>query len=224
MKSLVVIAMLLYSGAGFAPARHQNAGTRKPTQVVNQKALWQPGMGIMGTIREACGSAGDFGQCFVAQMQKSGASPQAIAFTKLTGNTGFMRDFREAGRVDVAYVNYPFRANENQGCLLVNGEPQAIDVDDISLLPQDEMRKSAAYVSLAAKYPNATIFPGDRNGIAYPKIERLPDGGQRFVVSYRLVDGCHACARIGDVSFAFDFDRAGKLTGRKFLAATRAGQ
>ena len=224
MKSLVVVAILLYSGAGFATARHQNAGMPKPAQVVNQKALWQPGMEIMGAIRDTCGKAPDFGQCFVAQMQKSGASPQAIAFTKLTGNTGFMRDFREAGRVDVAYVNYPFRANENQGCLLVNGDPGAIDVDDTSLLPQDEMRKSATYAALAAKYPNATIFPGDRNGTAYPKIEKLAGGGQRFVAAYRLLDGCHACARIGDASFAFDFDRAGKLTGRKFLAATRAGQ
>ena len=175
-------------------------------------------MQVMQTIRPRCGSAANFSECFVAQMQKGGASPEAIAFTKLTDNTGYLRDFRDTGRVDVAYVNYPFRANENQGCLLVNGNPRVIDVDDTSDIPKDDLLKNARYAELAQKYPDITIFPGDRNGTDYPAIEKLPDGGQRFIVTYRLLNGCHACERVGNVSFAFDFDRAGKLIGRKFHA------
>ena len=129
-------------------------------------------------------------------MRRSGASEAAVAFTNLIGNTGYLRDFREAGRVDVAYVNYPFRANENQGCLLVNGEPVVIDVDDVSKLSSEELMKNKQYAALAAKHPNAALFPGDRSGTGYPEIESL-GGRAALIVSYWLTDGCHACARLG---------------------------
>lgn len=220
MKNLTAVVILLCSWAGFASAQNQNTGTQNLTPAINQAALWQPGMSIMGAIREACGSTANIGDCFAAQMQKSGATPEAVRFTKLTDNTGYMRDFREAGRVDVAYVDYPFRANENQGCLLVNGSPAMIDVDNLSVMPQSDLAKDPRYAALAKKYPNITVFPGDRSGTAYPAAEKLPGGGQRFVVGYRLVDGCHACARVGSAKFAFDFDRAGKLLGAKVVGVS----
>ena len=176
----------------------------------------------MREIREKCQTAPDFGNCFASQMSKFGASPEAVAFTKLTGNTGFMRDFRETGRVDIAYVNYPFRANENQGCLLVNGTPRTVDVDDLSLLPNNDLMKNSRYAALFKKYPNIAIFPGDRSGTDYPVAQILPGGGQRFVVSYWLTSGCHACERVGTVSYAFAFGANGKFLGAKFQAALGA--
>ncbi|MBA3438834.1 MAG: protease inhibitor I42 family protein [Pyrinomonadaceae bacterium] len=217
MNKIIKAAIVVLSCVGLAVA-DQSADAQRSSQVINAEAEWQPGMQVMQTITQRCGSAPDFGECFVSQMQKAGASPQAIAFTKLTENTGYLRDFREAGRVDVAYVDYPFRANENQGCLLVNGDPHVIDVDDTSAIPKDDLLKNARYAELAQKYPNITIFPGDRNGTDYPATEKLPDGGQRFIVTYRLLNGCHACERVGDASFAFDFDPTGKFLGGKFLA------
>lgn len=217
-KKLIGIVIVLVAFTGFTVAPDQRVGAQKNTPVVGPQALWQPGMQIMQSIRQECGSAPNFGECFVSQMRKSGASPQAVAFTKLTGNTGYLRDFHEMGRIDVAYVNYPFRANENQGCLLVNGTPHVLDVDDTSAIPNDDLLKNARYAELARKYPNITIFPGDRNGTDYPATKKLPGGSQRFVVKYRLLNGCHACERIGDLSLAFDFDRTGKFLGRKFVA------
>lgn len=224
MKNLIAVVTVLCSCLGFAAAQDRPAGARRPATPVGPEALWQPGMGIMQAMREGCDKAPDFGQCFVSMMQKSGASAQAVAFARLTGNTGYMRDFREAGRVDVAYVNYPFRANENQGCLLVNGDPPAIDVDDVSALPQNDLQRDARYAALANKYPNVTIFPGDRAGTSYPEIKSLPGGGQRFIFGYRLVNGCRACERVGAISFAFDFDRAGKFLGPKIVSVSEASQ
>lgn len=211
MTSIVLCFCLV-----FVFAQKQSAQAQQKSTAIGADALWQPGMQGMQDIKEKCGSAPDFGACFAAQMQKEGASPQAVAFTKLTGNTGFMRDFRETGRVDVAYVNYPFRANENQGCLLVNGSPRTVDVDDTSIFSKNDLLKNSQYAGLAKKYPNVTIFPGDRSGTNYPVAENLAGGGQRFVVSYRLLDGCHACERLGSVSYAFDFDAKGKFLGAKF--------
>jgi hypothetical protein len=205
----------------FAVAQSQSVQAQK-TAAIGSDALWQPGMQGMQDIKDKCGSAPDFGVCFASQMRKEGASPQAVAFTKLTGNVGFMRDFRETGRVDVAYVNYPFRANENQSCLLVNGAPRVVDVDDTSFFSKTDLAKNPQYAKLIKEYPNVAIFPGDRSGTDYPIAENLPNGGQRFVVSYRLLNGCHACERVGSVNYAFYFNSNGKFLGAKLQSAQAA--
>jgi putative hemolysin len=194
-----------------------------PQLKIGAEAVWQPGMQFMQSVRQACSNAGlNYGDCLISQMPGAGAPPQAVAFSKLLekesdGQIGYMRDFRKTGRVDIAYVDYPIRANENQGCLLVNGSPPMIDVDDFKLLDQNTMKSDPSYTSLASKNPEVTIFPGDRGGTTYPQLEPLPQGGQRFIVSYYLLKGCHACARLGTASFAFDFDSSGKFLGTKFL-------
>jgi hypothetical protein len=124
-----------------------------------------------------------------------------------------MRAFKDTGRVDIAFVLYPFAANENQHCLLVNGTPNLIDVDDYQLLPKDDLPKNPQYAALLQKYPNIAVFPSDRAGTKFIAAKKLPDGGERFVVPYVLVDSCHACARVGSLQLAFDFDSAGKFLG-----------
>jgi hypothetical protein len=196
----------------------QNAGTQK----FDAAALFQPGMGAMQTARETCGKVpgSQFGNCFVQQMQAAGASPQAVTFMHAIHDNGFMRDFKDTGRVDIAFAFFPFAANENQHCLLVNGTPNVIDVDDYSLLPKDDLAKNPEYAGLLRKFPNLAIFPGDRSGTDFITATNLAGGGQRFLVPYVLVDGCHACARAGSVQLAFDFDRMGKFLGTKVAGVT----
>src|SRR5207253_1609130 len=126
---------------------------------------------------------------------------------------GFLRDFREAGPVDVAYVEYVFRANENLAYYLVNSGPSLIDVDDLKILPTSSLESDERYKAIKARYPSVSIWPGDRNSTGYPIVEALANGGERFVVSYWLQNSCHACERIGSVQFAFDFDKNGKFLG-----------
>jgi putative hemolysin len=198
-----------------------------PQVKVDAEAVWQPGIQFMQSVRQACSNAGsNYGDCLISQMPGAGAPPKAVAFSKLLekqsdAQIGYMTDFRKTGRVDIAYVYYPIRANENQGCLLVNGSPPIIDVDDLKLLAEDSMKSDPSYTSLASKNPEVAIFPGDRGGTAYPEAVALPQGGQRFIVSYYLLKGCHACARLGTASFGFDFDSAGKFLGTKFLKIGR---
>jgi hypothetical protein len=93
-----------------------------------------------------------------------------------------------------------------------------IDVDDYQLLPKDELAKNQAYAALLRKFPNLAVFPGDRAGTSFIIEQNLPDGGQRFLVPYVLVDGCHACARPGSLQLAFDFDPTGKFFGANVVA------
>ena len=194
-----------------------------PQVKIGVEAVWQPGTQFMQSVRQACWNAGsNYGDCLISQMPGAGAPSEAVAFSKLLekeseGQIGYLTDFRKSGRVDIAYVYYPIRANENQGCLLVNGIPRIIDVDDLKLLAEDSMKSDPSYAAMASANPDVDIFPGDRGGTTYPEVEVLPQGGQRFIVSYYLLKGCHACARLGTASFAFDFDSDGKFLGTRFV-------
>jgi hypothetical protein len=55
----------------------------------------------------------------------------AAAFARSVDGPGSLRAPRAAGRVDVAFAEYPLHANEYQVCLLVNGTPAPIDVDEV---------------------------------------------------------------------------------------------
>jgi hypothetical protein len=217
MKTTSAIGVLFVCATSvLSYAQHSN------TQRFDAAALFQPGMGAMQAARETCGKVpgSRLCNCFVQQMQAAGASPQAVAFMHAIHDNGFMRDFKDTGRVDIAFAFFPFAANENQHCLLVNGTPDVIDVDDYNLLPKDDLAKNPAYAALLRNMPDIAIFPGDRSGTDFITATNLASGGQRFLVPYVLVDGCHACARAGSVQLAFDFDGTGKFLGTKVAGVT----
>ena len=191
--------------------------------VAGPAAVWQPGMQFMKDVHASCDASKhpNFGECFVEQMQKAGASPQAVAFTKLIHNEGYLRDFRRIGKVGVAYVLYPFRANENQGWLLVNGSPEVVDVDDPKVLPQDGWRQDHSYGSVTAGLSKAELFPGERGGMDDPSSMVFADGSQEFVVSYRVLNGCRACSSLGYAFYGFDFDSGGELQSVRYLRFVR---
>jgi hypothetical protein len=188
---------------------------------VTAAAVWRPDAGFMAGFHARCdgqrGSA--FDACFVASMAKAGASPAALAFTRRLDGEAYLEALTEtSGPVGVAHVVYPFRANENDAWLFVNGRPALIDVDDFRRLALAAMRAAPAYRAVAQRHPGVSFWPGDR-GAAGPQIER---GGREFIVEYRLRDLCHACAVLGRVCFAFDFDRAGRFRGTRLVAVVPA--
>jgi predicted secreted protein len=196
-----------------APAKSSPAG--KPH--ITEAAVWNPPPDLIAAVRAKCGEGNPdpIESCFLTEMKSAGASPEAIAFSKSLAATGviYLRAFRKVARVDVAYIQYAFRANELEGVLLVNGDPSPIDVDDESQYPETELQKYPSYAALADKFPNVSIWPADRANPQLPKLESTGWGTQTFLVSYILRDGCHACAQIGTATFAFAFDDQGKLQG-----------
>jgi hypothetical protein len=187
--------------------------------VIDKSSEWKASTETVQKIQRECmeKQAHDFGKCFVDFMRRSGASAQAVAFARATGDTGYLRQFFETGRVDLAYVIYPFRANENEGWLLVNGHPSIIDVDAGTNLLERQLEKNQTYLGLKEKFPKIMLFGGDRTITLPPEMISLPTKGQRFVFQYRLLNGCHACKRVGGARFAFDFDVNGKFVGATLL-------
>jgi hypothetical protein len=205
----------------FASPKHTAGLPQTPAVRLGAVAVWRPAPEQLAAIRNRCG-AGDsakLGDCFFSEMHAAGASPEAIAFAKsLAGKGyGYLREFRDAGRVGIAYVEYFFRANEMEGVYLVNGLPPMLDVDDRSLFPSDELAKNDSYFTLLQQYPKLAIFAGDRFHTDQPVAKSLGAGAQEFIVSYVLRDGCHACAAIGELQLTFDFDGDGKFKGTRIL-------
>ncbi len=219
VKGLIFSVIIAALGFMLSYAQQDNSGIKKGKDEIGPAAIWQPGMETLHKIVNDCGKLpyGKFSGCVRTEMKNAGASSQALQFFDMTKDEGFMRDFKEAGKVDVAYSFSPFRANENQQCFLVNGSPAIIDVDDFKYLSKDHFIKDTVYSGLLKEYPNINLFPGDRSGTEYPIIENTDSGGQRFIVNYKLNDGCHACKVLGYANVAFDFDEAGKFIGTKVL-------
>jgi predicted secreted protein len=199
-----------------APPPRLAAPAADSTSPITAKAVWNPASDVLSDIRRKC-SEGDPAQheaCFLDAMKSAGASDEAMAFVKEFAANGlaYVRAFRDTGRVDIAYIEYLFRANDLDGVLLVNGTPPVIDVDDYKFLSQEDLRKNDDYAALLQKYPNVNVFPADRYETEQPVTTSAGNGGQEFQVEYLLQDGCHACARIGTLIVAFDFDSSGHFT------------
>src|ERR1700722_5801450 len=170
-----------------------------PVPRVGAAAVWNPPADTLAALRLKCGEADPthIERCFLNEMKAAGASPEAQAFAEsLAAALGvvYLRAFRRVERVDVAYIEYAFRANELEGVLLVNGNPSTIDVDDDRFTPDAEMRKNAAYAALAEQYPHISVWPGNRFDGKLPTVTSTGWGVQTFSVQYILRDGCHACA------------------------------
>jgi chagasin family peptidase inhibitor I42 len=158
--------------------------------------------------------------CFAGEMKKAGASAAAVEFSKQLGEPGFVRDFRAAGPVDIAYVLYPYRANENQSWLIVNGTPPTIDVDNSKLvtIAARALKNNATYSGLAKAHPDLSPWPGDRYSTETPDVEMGANGGVHIIVNYRLREKCHSCAVLGHAWYSFEFDAKGIFAGARLMA------
>ena len=215
--SFIPVFLLLFVTTARSQAAAKHASVGKAALTLS--AVWNPAADVLAAIRMKCGE-GDpatIESCFLDEMKSAGASAEAIAFSKSLASTGviYLRAFRQVARVDVAYIQYAFRANELEGVLLVNGDPSPIDVDDESQYPITELQKFPPYAAIANKFPNVSIWPADRTNPQLPKLDATGWGSQSFLVNYILRDGCHACAQIGTATFAFPFDDHGKFQGAR---------
>jgi hypothetical protein len=217
VKRVILFAVFLCVGWPLLLAQKPADSPQVSARPVEPAAVWNPSPQILSAIREKCGKGDPDGinGCFLSEMRSAGASAQAVGFTESLAGSGlvYVRAFRKVGLVDIAYIEYAFRANELDGVLLVNGEPSIIDVDSEKFASQENFSKNPAYAALAKKYPHVSIWPDDRYHTNKPLVNGLASGGQSFVVTYILRDGCHACAQIGTTSLTFDFDQRGRFSG-----------
>ena len=198
-------------------------GPPATAEEVTPAAVWHPGPGSLASVRAGCADLGgkELGDCFAAAMAKAGASRAAVGFAQRFEGIAYLDALdRDVARpVAIAHVFFPYRANENSAWFLVNGMPELIDVDDRRYLAVDALERAPGYRALLRRYPEPTLWPGPR-GPTGPRPVSRSHGGERFTIGYRLRDLCHACAVVGHVRFAFDFDRSGKFLSTRLVSMT----
>jgi hypothetical protein len=203
--------------AGCALAQSQNVEAR-----IGSSAVWQIPSQFLATAHAACDNASPAAGCMIDQMAKAGAPAEAVGFTRELykqshGEFGVMTGFQNQPPVAFAWITYPLRANTNYGLLFVNGQPSIINIEDLKLLDTKTMERSFQFQDLKNQFPQADLWPGDRDGKTWPNSQAGPNGGIQFVVSYPLRNGCHACASAGSALFNWNFDAQGKFLGTTFL-------
>jgi hypothetical protein len=207
--------------AGFVTAQSQGGAAK-----IGASAVWQVSPQFLAAAHAACDKShpGDV-ECVIDQMAKAGAPPDAVSFTRELhkqshGEFGVMTGFQNQSPVSFAWITYPLRANTNYGLLLVNGRPDIVNVEDLKLLDTKTMEQSFQFQDLKNQFPKVDLWPGDRNGTTWPNSQAGPNGGTQFVLSYPLLNGCHACARAGFALFTWNFDAQGKFLGTSFMGLT----
>ncbi|MBB5368350.1 MULTISPECIES: hypothetical protein [unclassified Janthinobacterium] len=198
-------AILALSGLTALPA----VQAQQPS-AVDARAIWPERS--LSACRTAQAEAVD--TCLLRTMQKSGARPQAIAAAKglvAAGNPGFISAWRPLGKAGLATVTYPFRANTNQGSLLVSSDGTAVDIDWELL--RDEDRATDTWRTFASAHPDSLPFaPASFVGTTDSE-----DGGHSLLFSTPL-KSCHACATDGSLLVSYEIDKEGVVRSRKLLA------
>src|SRR5271166_6001247 len=185
MRRTALFAALFVATLGFA----QNPSATMPPGPgagrITAASVWQMPSTFLAAAHKACDNASQppsFAECFINQMSKAGASPAAVAFTRILfrqngGDVGIMSGFNGVGPVDVAFVTYPLRANTNYGLVFVNGTPKIINAEDLKLLDQTAMQQSPQFQNTKAQFPNVSLWPGDRDGTTWPNSAQNSEGG-----------------------------------------------
>lgn len=192
-----------------APAKDvtaQTTGLGEKAARIGPHAVWT------GSI-ESCRTDAAADNCLLQVMRSSGASPAALtAASTLSaqGKPGYVTAWQNVEGIGVATLEFPFRANTNEGTWLVDANGLTIDVDEEVL--DDEARGSDAYKAFASKHPDSGPFaPALAAGT-----ETLSDGGVRLRYTTPL-RSCHACADDGQVTIGYDFDSKRSFKGRQLL-------
>ena len=194
-----VVALLLLASVGLPSALAQESspgdGALRIAVSFGPEQVWQPDQGALQAL---FGCQFRTFTCVRQVMDQNGASPDAIAFFGLTG--WFLSDISDTGSIQLGTIFTPWRANENSQIALLGGVPQVVYLEQ--QVSTFEAEASKDFLALKAAHPNA-MFWGESP--SFDGIDTSPEGGQRFVFRYRVLDGCHACAILGYVRVGFDF-------------------
>jgi hypothetical protein len=186
---------------------------------INSKYSWHPTWNYLNQLNKKCSKTNiNKSRCFEELMRKSRATQESINFAKLMKYNAYISEFREMGKIHIAYIKFPFSQSEKSAFYLVNGNNILINMDDKDFFPKRELEKDTLYIMLSEHYPKIEIYPDDRtSNYYYPAMEQIKDKGQRFIAKYVLRSGCNTCEKLGKISVGFDFDSSGNYISTKFL-------
>jgi hypothetical protein len=190
------------------------------TATITSSAVWQLAPGFLHSAQLACDhiAVKTRSKCFINRMVRAQAPSAAVQFSRRLllangGEFGVMARFQRIGPVDMAKVVYPLRADKtaNWALLLVNGDPQILDVDDLQRLDMQELKW---------RYPKILqLGGGGRGGTMWERTRRRQDGGVTFIVPYWPIRQSPNSPQMSSADFEWNFDPAGKFLGTRFVGS-----
>ena len=159
------------------------------------------------------GQAAATRECLIKAMQAGGASADAVTAAEQLSSGGelaYVTAWHGQQGVGVATVNYPFRANTNEGTRLIDASGKRIDVDNVQL--DDTLRADPGVQAMLKADPQAMPFAPAQAAGTTP----LDGGGVRLLYRTPLRE-CHACADVGNVQIGYDFDARRNFTGQQLV-------
>lgn len=150
--------------------------------------------------------------CIVATMQKHHASAQAIAFNHFAN--GWIKEYKTFGKISVIYAALQ-GADYSDGYFIINDQGSIINVDDYAILSGIDITKNAHYKEIIQRFPSASLWPGNHQ--SFPDMTTSPENSPRFIFTYTLLNGCHACEIAGTAQIAFDFDDDGQFLNAQLV-------
>lgn len=153
-------------------------------------------------------------ECLRDAMRADGASADAAAQQLSSdGELVYVSAWHAVDGVGVATIDYPFRANTNQGTRLLDAQGKPMDVDAVK--SYESLRADPALKALLEAHPQATAFaPAQSAGASL-----LESGDPRLLYRTPLRD-CHACADVGQLQIGYDFDDKRNFNGEQVIAAS----
>jgi len=213
MKSILV-ALVFAFGISFIAVGQTRSRASSSTQSparrmeIGPQAVWKPLEGKWEAIQEKCnlGQGKISVSCIASRMRKEGASPEAVEFTRLMKGEVYLSSFREMGKVDIAEVTRPLLNDPIvTDSILVNGSQKIVEL--WGKAKNIDITRDRNYSALVRRFPNLELWPMH----GFETMQRLPQGGQRFIFNFTLLNGCHACEPAGSAQIAFDFDESGRF-------------
>jgi hypothetical protein len=173
--------------------------------------IWQPTREQVSALHEC---RLQLFTCVREVMDANGASPEAVAFFHLTGwfLGAISRPAEDTGPVQLGTIFNPWRANENEQLALLGGIPDVVYLEREG--QSVSLDHNPDFQALRDANPNVMFWT---SGATLEDLATSPQDGQRFVMRYRLLDGCHACAILGYAQVALDFAPDGTYLGTGLL-------
>jgi hypothetical protein len=192
---------------------------------VDSTIVWNPRT-AMGVDDPRCdrGRSHSYIDCRLSMMKRDGASARAVAFaralTAYRGYFGYATGISPHRFGPVAFVStLESGASTYGGGYLVTPDLRFIDPGGAHYDKQLRFAANPEFRRMLRAHPQATVW---WVGAPFADVPRT-GGGQRFIVTRPILDGCHACALLGAAHVVYDFDARGRFISVK-LIDVRAGK
>ncbi|MBF0555287.1 MAG: hypothetical protein HQK96_12150 [Nitrospirae bacterium] len=219
----LIIAALVFLAACVTPEN-------KP-ETIGRGATWIPVPKLLDKMKDECWNVNPFllspqkaSQCCIDIMESAGAPPEAVAFSRAMlqkrGDTFcYMSSFKKVSIVDIAELACPFRDEETSDMVLLNGQPAIVEINDMNNLSKINLLSEPDYLKMLGRHTEALLWPYT-GGLV--EVKKLPQGAERYVFDFRLLNGCEACPLAGVMTVGYDFNAAGSFTGVKLIKLVTA--